>query len=171
MNQTSRIVFAIIVLIGLIGFAGQQLYSKGYEKGAQAESEQPTAFSKAASEPEDLTAFTVENFSKKINQARTSLGLSALSTDSYLEEQAKSDVTQVCGNIKRPDFKLNADADRFKNYAAYGEIVSEDTKLPKDVLIEWINNANHQPILLRPEFTKIGIGTTDNYCVAVIFGN
>jgi|SRR3954447_17654964 len=99
-----------------------------------------------------------------VNAARVAHGLSPLSVDATLTRAARSHSLQMlrAGTFAHGDF-----AGRMAAFHARGPVLGENLAwgsgsyaAATTVVQEWLASPEHRANLLRPTFTRIGIGTT-----------
>jgi uncharacterized protein YkwD len=99
---------------------------------------------------------------RAVNQARAQHGLKAVSVDSTLTRAARShSVEMIRGNY----FAHGAFRSRMVAFRVRGPFVGENLAwgtgsyaTPATVIQEWLASPAHRANLLRPSFTRIGIG-------------
>ena len=100
-----------------------------------------------------------------VNQERTSRGLSALTRNSTLDDQAESYACEmIYYDFFDHDNPVTGDtladrADQFGyDYAAMGENIAVGQQSPSQVMQSWMNSAGHRANILSSIYTEIGIG-------------
>lgn len=133
----------------------------------------PTA-PKATTAPEATTAPSVTSTSsnqsfanevlKLVNQERAKAGLSALTTNTTLQNAAnkRAQETATLFSHTRPgpggrSFSTVL-ADFNISYRAAGENIAEGQKTPSEVMNGWMNSSGHRANILGSQFGKVGIG-------------
>jgi len=99
-----------------------------------------------------------------VNQTRTAHGLHALTIDPTLVRAARSHSLDM---LRRDYFAHGSFLSRMLSFSARGPVVGENLAwgrgsyaAPAVVIREWLQSPEHRRNLLRPGFTRIGIGAS-----------
>jgi uncharacterized protein YkwD len=99
---------------------------------------------------------------RAINAARTTRGLRPVSVDARLARAAHSHSSDM---LRRQYFDHGPFASRMRAFGArgprFGEAISWTSGMgAPSIVADWISSPPHRAILLRPGFTRVGVGST-----------
>lgn len=130
-------------------------------------------FDKPSKQYEDLSYFEYEVV-RLVNIERAKEGLQPLEISYELTEIARQRSIDMANGLPFSHYYLDDSRNRIGEAIAYqmmkqrgiryfmaGENIAAGQDTPQDVVDAWMNSPGHRANILRPEFTSIGVGFTD----------
>lgn len=130
-------------------------------------------FDKPSKKYEDLNDFEYRVV-ELVNIERTKRGLMPLEISFELSEIARKRSVDMANGLPFDHYYLDDSRNRIGEAIAYqmmkqrgiryfmaGENIAAGQDTPQDVVDAWMNSPGHRANILRPEFTSIGVGFTD----------
>lgn len=105
----------------------------------------------------------IKQVASLVNEERAKAGLSPLTLDAALSENAEVRAGEIVQNFShtRPDGRSALTAIT-SSYRSAGENIAYGQKSPEEVMNGWMNSSGHRANILNSSFTKIGVGVVES---------